>query len=131
MNIKTERSAIEKLIFSFSDAFNASDVSNVVLAFAYDGVLMPNNGPSAKGHELIKALYESLFKVFTINITYVIDEIVINGDYAYARTNSRVETLIQANGDRITLLNKEIFVIKKDKEQWKIADYIFNNTTKN
>ena len=131
MNLKTERSAIEKLIFSFGDSFNSSDISGVVSAFMPDGVLMPNNGPLVKGHEPIEALYESLFKVFKINITYTIDEIVINGDYAFARTNSGVETLIRASGESVSLINKELFVIKKDNAQWKIADYIFNNTSKN
>ena len=131
MDLKTERSAIEKLIFSFRDAFNSSDISSVVSAFTPDGVLMPNNGQLVKGHESIKALYESLFKIFKINITYTIDEIVINGDYAFARTYSRVDTLIHASGESVSLINKELFVIKKDNAQWKIADYIFNNTSKN
>ena len=131
MDLNTEISAIEKLIFSFGDSFNSSDISSVVSAFMPDGVLMPNNGPLVKGHEPIKALYESLFKVFKINITYTINDIVINGDYAFARTNSRVETLIRATDESVSLLNKELFVIKKDNAQWKIADYIFNNTSKN
>ncbi|WP_158796190.1 nuclear transport factor 2 family protein [Pedobacter sp. L105] len=127
MDTTTEKSAIEKLIFSFSEAFNASDILKAMSFYATDAILMPNNGPLAKGYEAIKATYEMLSKNFEINIEYFIDEVNVNGDYAYVRTNSKVSTLIRASGQTISLKNKEMFVLHKDTH-WKISHYIFNNT---
>ena len=123
-----EQSAIEKLIFSFSDAFNAADISKTVASFTPDGINMPNNAPSAKGTENLAKAFGFLFSNAGINIQYTIDEITVNGEYAYARTNSTVKTIVRASGDQILLENKELFVLHRCNGEWKISHYIFNNT---
>ncbi|PUZ24947.1 hypothetical protein DCC81_11560 [Chitinophaga parva] len=128
METRQEQSAIEKLIFSFSDAFNATDISKTVASFTSDGVNMPNNGPAAKGTEQLTKAFEVLFNFADINIQYVIDEINISGEYAFARTNSKVTTLVKTSGDQIFLENKELFVLRNQRGEWKISHYIFNNT---
>ena len=47
---------------------------------------MPSNAPSAIGQEQVKTSYEFVFKTIQLNIEFFIDEIVVNGDYAFART---------------------------------------------
>lgn len=130
MKIETteERSAIEKLIFSYSSAFNAAEISKTAALYTHDGILMPNNAPLAQGQEQLKATFDFLFRTFQINIQYVIDEILISGDYAYVRTNSTVNTVITASSEHISLENKELFVLRHHQGEWKISHYIFNNT---
>ncbi len=123
-----ERLAIEKLIFSFSDAFNAADISKTVTSFTPDGINMPNNAPAAKGEKELTKAFGFLFSMAEINIQYVIDEIILNGNYAFVRTNSNVTTVVKASRDQIFLENKEIFVLHNDSREWKISHYIFNNT---
>jgi uncharacterized protein (TIGR02246 family) len=123
-----ERSAIEKLIFCYRDAFNAANISETVASFTPDGINMPNNAPSSKGKEQLTASFEFLLKAFQINIQYVIDEIIVIGDYAYVRTNSKVNTIIRASNEHLSLENKELFVLRKHNGEWKISHYIFNNT---
>jgi ketosteroid isomerase-like protein len=128
METNQERSAIEKLIFSYSDAFNAADISKIVASFTTDGINMPNNGPLAQGAEQLTKAFGFLLSMAQIHIEYVIDEIVVAGEYAYVRTNSIVKTVVKANGDQILLENKELFVLRNDNGEWKISHYIFNNT---
>ena len=122
----TEQSAIEKMLLSYRDALNASDVSKVLTLYTNDGVFMPSNGPSAIGQEQIKGSYEFVFKTIQLNIEFFIDEIVVNSDYAFARTTSKGTTLIHANGQTIPEENRELFVLQKVGEQWKISRYMFN-----
>lgn len=89
---------------------------------------MPNNAPAAKGTEQLTRGFESLFSFADINIQYVIDEINTSGEYAFARTNSKVTTIVKASGDLIFLENKELFVLRLQNGEWKISHYIFNNT---
>ena len=124
----TEQSAIEQLLYSYRDALNASDVSKVLPLYTADGVFMPANAPTAKGQEQLKASYEFVFKTMQIRIDFSIEEIVVNGDYAYALTNSTGTSVIRATGQTVPEGNRELFVFKKDKEQWKIARYMFNKT---
>ncbi len=130
MDTVIDRSVIEKLILFYSEAFNAKDISQTVALYAQDGILMPADAPLAKGHEQIKSTFEFLLKTFNINIEFVVDEVVISGDYAFARTNSKVRTTVLANGETVSLENKELFVLHKIGGQWKISHYIFNNTRK-
>jgi len=130
MDTTIDRSAIEKLIFFYSEAFNAKDISQAVALYVQDGILMPADAPLAKGHEQIKGTFEFLLKTFNINVEFVIEEVIISGDYAFARTNSKVRTAVLANGETISLENKELFVLHKIAGQWKISHYIFNNTKK-
>lgn len=122
----TEKTAIEKLLFSYRDALNASDVNKVLPLYTNDGVFMPSNAPSAIGQEQIKDSYEFVFSQIQLNIEFFIDEIVINGDYAFARTTSKGTTLIRANGEIVAEENRELFVLQKTNGQWKISRYMFN-----
>jgi len=128
MQTTPERAAIENLIFSFSDAFNTADVKKTVASFTPDGINMPNNAPPAQGADHLTKSFEFLFNMAEINVEYAIDEIIVNGEYAFARTNSKVTTVVKANKDRIFLENKELFVLRNNNGEWKISHYIFNNT---
>lgn len=126
MELSNEKSAIEKLLFSYRDALNVSDVNKVLPLYSNDGVFMPSNGPSAIGQQQIKGSYEFVFSQIKLNIEFYIDEIVVNGDYAFARTTSKGTTLIHANGETVAEENRELFVLQKINGQWKISRYMFN-----
>jgi len=122
----TEKSAIEKTLLSYRDALNASDVSKVLNLYTKDGVFMPSNALSAIGLEQLKGSYEFVFKAIQLHIEFFIDEIVVNGDYAFARTTSRGTTLIHATGQTVPEENRELFVLQKVEGQWEISRYMFN-----
>lgn len=126
MMTTTEKQAIEKMLFSYRDALNASDVAQVLPLYTQDGVFMPSNGPSAIGQEQIKGSYEFVFKTIQLHIEFFIDEIIVHGDYAFARTTSKGTTLIHANGQTVPEENRELFVLQKVDGLWKISRYMFN-----
>lgn len=126
MEQSTEKSAIEKLLFSYRDALNTSDVNKVLPLYLSNGVFMPSNAPSAVGQEQIKASYEFVFKTIQLNIEFFIDEIEVNGNFAFARTTSKGTTLIHASGQTVPEENRELFVLQKVEGQWKISRYMFN-----
>ncbi len=126
MEQTAEKSAIENLLFSYRDALNSSDVNKVLPLYTSDGVFMPSNAPSAVGQEQVKASYEFVFNTIQLNIAFFIDEIVVNGDFAFAQTTSKGTTLIHANGQTVPEENRELFVLQKSNGQWKIARYMFN-----
>ena len=128
MNTTTDKTAIEKLLFSYRDALNSSNVSTVMSLYAQDGVFMPANAPTAKGQQQLKNSYEFVFKAIQLNIEFFIEEIVISGKNAYAITNSKGTTLIHANGQTVPEENREVFVLVKENEKWKIARYMFNKS---
>lgn len=128
MNTTAEKTAIEQLLFSYRDALNTSDVAKVLSLYTQDGVFMPTNAPTAKGQEQLKGSYEFVFKTIQLNVEFFIEEIIVQGDIAYAVTNSKGTTLIHANGQTVPEENRELFVLAKENGKWKIARYMFNKT---
>ncbi len=127
MEIK-EKLAIEKLLFSYRDALNASDVGKVLALYAAQGVFMPASAPTSVGQEQVKGAYEFVFKNIQINIEFFIDEITVTGDFAFLRTTSKGTSLIRANGQTVPEENRELFVLLKENGTWRIARYMFNKT---
>ena len=89
---------------------------------------MPSEGPSATGSEGILKSYEFIFTQIQLNIEFYIDEIVVEGDFAFAVTSSKGTTLIHATGETVPEANRELFVFEKVDGEWKIARYMFNKT---
>ena len=121
-----EKSEIKKLLFSYRDALNASDVDKVLALYAKDGVFMPSGAPTAIGIEQVKGAYEFVFSKIKLSIEFYIDEIEVIGDNAFARSTSKGTTLIQESGEIVPEENRELFVLKKENNSWKIDRYMFN-----
>ena len=117
---------IKKLLFTYRDALNASDVSKVIPLYTEDGIFMPSGAPTSIGTAQVKGAYEYVFSNIKLSIEFNIDEISINGDYAFARTTSKGSTLIHATGETVSEENRELFVLQKENEIWKIDRYMFN-----
>lgn len=119
---------IEKLIFAYRDALNASDAAKVVALYTTDGVLLANAAPTAAGTEQVKGTYQYVFDNFKYNLEFSISEIIVNGNYAFARSTSKGSFVIKASNQTIADENREMFVLEKIKGQWKIARYMYNKS---
>ncbi len=121
-----ERQAIEATLLEYEKTLNESDVKGVLELYAPDGVFMPSGGPSAIGREELRAAYEHVFATIKLDIKFTIDEIVHDGDYAFARTTSRGRLTILAEGLTVPEENRELFVLQKRDGAWRITWYMFN-----
>lgn len=128
MENQTEKKAIEKLLFSYRDALNTSNIDRVLPLYTQNGVFMPANAPSAIGQEQVKEAYKFVFSNIQLHIEFFIDDIKMEGNFAYARTLSKGTTLIHATGETVPEENRELFVLQKENGDWKIAQYMFNKT---
>ena len=126
VNTIEEKNAIEATLKNYEAVLNASDVDGVLALYAEDGVFMPTEAPTAAGKEQIRAAYERVFGIIKLDIAFSIDEIVQSGNFAFALTLSRGEVTVLAEGITLPEENRELFVLKKTGEDWKIARYMFN-----
>ena len=128
MEMDNEKTAIEKLLFTYRDALNASSTDKVLPLYTTNGVFMPSNAPTSVGQDQVKGAYDFVFNSIQLKIEFFIDEIEVHGDIAFARTSSKGSTLIHATGETVPEENRELFVLQKENEHWKIARYMFNKT---
>ena len=128
METTIEKSAIEKLISSYQEALNASDVSKVIELYTKKGVLMANSAPTAEGADQVKGTYQYVFDNFSYKLQFSIIEIEVIGNYAFARSTSKGSFVIKASGQTVPDENRELFVFEKVDGKWKIARYMYNKS---
>lgn len=124
--IEKDQNEINSLLDNYKKSLITSDAALAQSMYAKDGVFMPQGGPSAIGEENILASYTFIFSQIQLNIEFQIDEIIVDGDMAFARTTSKGNTLIRASQATIPEENRELFVFTKVNGEWKIARYMFN-----
>ena len=110
---KENKAAIETLLQTYKKSLNTSDAKLAQSLYAKDGIFMPTEAPSAIGADNILKSYEFIFTQIQLNIEFYIDEITVEGDFAYAVTSSKGTTLIHATGDTIPEANRSYLYLKK------------------
>lgn len=125
---KVEKQKIEALLGEYEKSLNTSDAKLAQSLYTKDGIFMPTEAPSGVGAEGVLRSYEYVFSQIQLNIVFSIEEIVVEGNMAFAVTSSKGTTLIRATGDTVPEANRELFVFEKVDGEWKIARYMFNKT---
>jgi len=125
---KQEKQEIEALLTEYKTSLNNSDAQLAQSLYTKDGVFMPTEAPSGIGSEGILKSYEFVFSQIQLNIEFFIEEIEVEGNMAFAVTNSKGTVKILANGMVVPEANRELFVFEKIDGVWKIARYMFNKT---
>ena len=126
--MKEEKQKIESLLREYKKSLNTSDAKLAQSLYAKDGVFMPTETPSAIGSEAILKSYEFIFTQIQLSIEFFIEEIEVEGNMAFAVTNSKGTVKIHANGFEAPEANREVFIFEKVDGEWKISRYMFNKT---
>lgn len=122
----SDKSEIEKLIQNYQEVLNSSDVNAIIALYTENAVLLPNAAPTADGLNQVKQTYEYVFENFTYTLKFTVLEIETIGNTAYVRSNSSGNVHIKASGETVTDQNRELFILKKQNDTWKIARYMYN-----
>ena len=86
---------------------------------------MAQHTPTAQGTAALRTAYERTFSAIAPSITFTIHEIeLISSEYAFARASATGS--IKAGGADHKAENQELFVLKKEGGEWKIARYCFS-----
>lgn len=120
---------IEQLINRYEVSLNASDTPSIMKLYGKKPVFMPQHSAAQVGRNAVQKAYEAVFNTIDLNIKFTIYEIEVHGNKAWARTSSAGKTIILANGAKINEGNNELFIFKKENNEWKIHRYLFSTTT--
>lgn len=118
---------VQTLIASaYRDALASGNADAVVSNFTDDGVVMPPEGATYRGTDYVKNNYENIFSSVGLDLTFNIDEIVLDGDYGFVRSTSNGTANILVDGSTAPEINHELWVVHKIEGTWKIAFYMYN-----
>jgi len=120
---------IKAVIKSYEKALNNSDIEDVIKLYAKDGVFMPSTKPTSVGHKHVSAAYKHVFSALDLNVQFHFDEIIRRGNLAFVRTTSDGKITLLNKETTINNHSRELFVMKRIKNDWKIYRYMFNEST--
>jgi uncharacterized protein (TIGR02246 family) len=127
IDLQQEGDAIKKLVtVTYRDALAASNADGVTSAFTGDGVVMGPASPTASGSTQLKSTYDGIFGAVGLDLTFKIDEMIVGKEYGFVRSTSAGTLTVKANGATAPEENREVFIVKKADDQWKIARYLYN-----
>lgn len=125
-----DQEAIENVLTTYFAAANAGDAVALAALYTEDAVLLPGDMPTAEGVADIEALYAGAFSQLQLDIEVDLAsaDIVVDDDLAYATTTSAGTRRIHATGDTIPENNRELWIMARAQEGWKITRYMFNKS---
>lgn len=126
---QAQDAAIRATLAAYNDALNSGRASDVLPLYTEDGVFMAPYSESHVGLSAVLSAYEAVFSELTFDVTFTIHEVVILArDHAYVRTNSAGTTAHASTGTTSSEANQELFILRREKDRWRIARYSFSPT---
>jgi uncharacterized protein (TIGR02246 family) len=119
---------IRALIERTAQANNAGDVEEWLSLVVDGAVYMPAGQPAITTREELRAIAQAGFSQATVNATITADEIVVMGDWAFARLGVAGTATPAGGADVATFDLKEIALYHRQADgTWKIARLILNS----
>ena len=116
---------IRELISVYQNMLNNEEIEKIPTLYSEQAIFMPPDVPAIHGVEEIGLTYEYLFSQFDFELKFDIKEVVISENFAYVLSNS--EGTIKSSETEEVSKNQEIFILIKEKDDWKISRYMFNS----
>jgi ketosteroid isomerase-like protein len=93
-----------------------------------NGVFIPENSPPIVGQSAIRSWCESLFDEIVFDVNPTIDELVVQGDWAFAVGTWRGRVRPKGGGDWTEIENGTIAIYRRQEDgAWKLARAIWNS----
>ena len=123
-----EKEKIVAVLDQYKTSTNTADAKLAASLYTEDAIMIPAGFASNIGKEAIFRFYDYAFSLLQLTLQFEIDHdnILIEGDMAYATTSSTGTRLIRETGDTVPELNRELWIFRKIDSEWKIARYMFN-----
>jgi ketosteroid isomerase-like protein len=124
--ISVQQHAAYDVVHRYEQLLNAGDTAGIVDLFAPDGVAEWNDKPTFATRQEKIAAYDALFKIAKFSTVFGYAGIDVAGDTAVVRTFHHKGATVLEGGKEVVDLNREVFVLRKQGNDWKIKLYIFN-----
>ena len=118
---------ITAVLHAYGAALKSRNVEDAVALYTADGVIMPPHFTASAGTQALRESYTRIFATIQLVIKFDIDEVVVmSPEWAFARTTAEGTKTMLATQESEAHSNQELFIVKKEDGQWKIARYAFS-----
>jgi len=129
-DIEQDDHAIRALLTQATEANNQEDADAWADLFTDDAVLMPQGGPAIQGRDALLASEKALNDQFDARITITPIEIVVTGEWAFARTEVKGSRTPAEGGEPSVVDAKELLILRRQRDRsWRVHRLIGNANT--
>lgn len=125
MNTQPDKTAVENLLTAYAKAINSANTGLIPSFYTEDGRLMPEDSKDLTKEDLVKRS-QKFFKQVRFQMNYAAPDTIIDGDYAFVQTTAKTTTTSLETSKVEDRTSRDFFVLRKEKEDWKIFRYVFN-----
>jgi len=123
-----DEQAIEQNQATFVERGNAGDMDGVMMCCTGGVVMMPPNAPAIVGADAVRSWFAEFFEQFTADMTTTTEDLIVDGDLAYARRSFAWTLTPKAGGEPIRESGKFVMIYRRDEGgTWKAALDIWNS----
>ncbi len=87
---------------------------------------MRDESDTVTGHQQIRGVFEKMFHAMRLQRELHIDQVREGGELGAVLTHTTGTVTIMANRNTISVLSRELFVLRRSPSGWHITDYMFN-----
>ncbi len=129
VNTEADIEAVKNLTEEYDAAINSGDLDSWVSLYTDDAVRMPPNSPALVGKDAIRSVMQSSFEKYTFDIKETTEEVIVAGDWAFARGTYTYTITPKAGGEPIGDDSGKWMAFNKRQPDgsWKIYRNIFNS----
>jgi uncharacterized protein (TIGR02246 family) len=122
-----DEQAIRQIEATFVERGNAGDADGVMGCCTDDVMLMPPGAPAVAGADAVREWLAGLYEQFAVNLTTVIEDLVVEGGLAYQSTSFTWTLTPKGGGESVSESGKAVVIYKRGPDgTWRLAIDIWN-----
>jgi uncharacterized protein (TIGR02246 family) len=119
--------AIKKVIPEINQAYSNQDYEFLASCYLENAVRMHPNIPALVGRDNIRANFKEALEKYEMQITNLIEDVRVTGDYAFVRGSATAKLTPKSGGDPIRGTSKWMTFLQRQPDgSWKIVSDIWN-----
>ena len=129
INISQQQHAAKKVVEDYFTALNENDLQTLTGLFHEHAVEMLDDKEELLGQENIKDNFERLLQKIKHHAILQHSFTRINGNIAVVESETQMKLKMLETGIEIPTTDKDLFILKRDENQWKIEKHICNGNS--
>jgi uncharacterized protein (TIGR02246 family) len=122
-----DATAIRASVDQFVAAWNAADYATIGPLLAADIILMQPDGPALEGHDAVLANMTESVDVEMMQQSATTDEVIVMGDYAYARGTWNIDPTEAAGADAPAMNGQWTVLLARGTDGgWQFSRWMWN-----
>jgi uncharacterized protein (TIGR02246 family) len=120
--------SIHKLRDEWKAASDARDINKIISLITDDAVILAPNSPPLVGKQAVETMYRTMLNLYKIEQNFIYEEVMVQGDWAYAWGHDEVTMTPLAGGQTLRAKGYGMMIMRREADGWKYARGINNMT---